>query len=72
MSLRIGLTGPIGCGKSTVAGWLSQLGATIIDADHVSHQVTPPGSTELAAIVAAFGSSMLTPDGALEIGRAHV
>jgi dephospho-CoA kinase len=62
----IGLTGPIGCGKSTVAGWLGELGATVIDADRVARAVTPPGSPELAAIVAVFGPSVLDAGGALD------
>ena len=65
-TLRIGITGPIGCGKSTVAGWLGELGATDIDADQVAYGVTPPGSPELAAIVDAFGDSVLTPAGTLD------
>jgi dephospho-CoA kinase len=63
---RIGLTGPIGCGKSTVAGWLAELGARVIDADRVARDVTPPGSPELAAVVAAFGPSVLRLDGSLD------
>jgi dephospho-CoA kinase len=65
-TLRIGLTGPIGCGKSTVAGWLAELGARVIDADSVARDVTPPGSRELAAVVAAFGPSVLRADGSLD------
>jgi dephospho-CoA kinase len=64
--VRIGLTGPIGCGKSTVAGWLAQEGARVIDADRVAREVTPPGSPELAAIVADFGPGVLLPDGSLD------
>jgi dephospho-CoA kinase len=44
-TLRIGLTGPIGCGKSTVARWLSALGAAVVDADVVSRSVTAPDGT---------------------------
>ena len=62
----IGLTGPIGCGKSTVASWLAELGAVVIDADRVARDVTPPGSPELATVVAAFGADVVTPDGALD------
>ena len=62
----IGLTGPIGCGKSTVAAWLGELGATIIDADVVARGVTPPASAALSAVVDAFGSSVLAPDGTLD------
>ena len=65
-TLRIGLTGPIGCGKSTVAGWLAELGATVIDADRVARDVTPPGSGELAAVVATFGPAVLRADGSLD------
>jgi dephospho-CoA kinase len=65
-TLRIGLTGPIGCGKSTVAGWLGELGATVIDADSVARDVTPPGSAELAAVVATFGPAVLRADGSLD------
>jgi len=62
----IGLTGPIGCGKSTVAGWLAELGARVIDADRVAREVTPPGSPELDAIVDAFGDGVVRPDGTLD------
>lgn len=64
--VRIGLTGPIGCGKSTVAGWLAELGARVIDADVVARDVTPPGSPELAAVVAEFGPGILRDDGSLD------
>lgn len=64
----IGLTGPIGCGKSTVAGWLAELGAVIVDADRVSREVTPPGSPELAAVIEAFGPGVLRSDGSLDRG----
>ena len=62
----IGLTGPIGCGKSTVAAWLGELGATVIDADVVARGVTPPGSAALAAVVEAFGASVVAGDGTLD------
>ena len=65
MTLRIGITGPIGCGKSTVAGWLGELGAIVIDADQVARDVTPPGSAALAAVVDAFGAGVLQADGTL-------
>jgi dephospho-CoA kinase len=64
--MRIGLTGPIGCGKSTVAGWLGKLGARVIDADLVAREVTPPGSAELSAVVAEFGPGILRADGSLD------
>jgi dephospho-CoA kinase len=65
-TIRIGLTGPIGCGKSTVAGWLAEHGAVVIDADHLAREVTEPGEPTLAAIVARFGSGVLGPDGRLD------
>ena len=65
-TLRIGLTGPIGCGKSTVAGWLGGLGARVIDADQVARDVTPPGSPELGAVISEFGPGLLDADGALD------
>ena len=65
-SLRIGLTGPIGCGKSTVAGWLAERGAVAIDADALAREVTAPGEPALAAVVARFGREFLGPDGTLD------
>ncbi len=65
-TVRIGLTGPIGCGKSTVAGWLGELGAVVIDADEVAHAVTGPGGEALAAVAAAFGPEVLRSDGSLD------
>jgi dephospho-CoA kinase len=64
--LRIGLTGPIGCGKSTVAGWLGELGARVIDADQVAREVTPVGSASFAAVVDAFGPGVLRADGTID------
>jgi dephospho-CoA kinase len=64
--IRIGVTGPIGCGKSTVAGWLAELGARVIDADRVARDVTPPGSPELAEVVGEFGPGILRDDGSLD------
>lgn len=65
-TVRIGLTGPIGCGKSTVAGWLGELGAVVIDADRVSRQVTGRRTPALAAIAARFGDDVLREDGSLD------
>jgi dephospho-CoA kinase len=64
--LRIGLTGGIGAGKSTVAGRLRELGATIIDADLLAREVVEPGTPGLAAVVEAFGSGVLLDDGRLD------
>ena len=55
---RIGLTGPIGCGKSTVAGWLGELGAVVIDADRVAREVSAQGEAAHDAIIAAFGDGV--------------
>jgi dephospho-CoA kinase len=65
-ALRIGLTGPIGCGKSTVAGWLVAAGAAVVDADVVAREVTEPGEPALAAILEAFGPTVRRPDGSLD------
>ena len=66
MTIRIGITGPIGCGKSTVAGWLGDLGADVIDADLVAREVTGPGMPATAAIAAEFGRELLRDDGSLD------
>lgn len=67
--LRIGLTGGIGAGKSTVARRLVELGATLVDADAVAREVVAPGSPGLAQVVEAFGSEVLDADGALDRPR---
>jgi dephospho-CoA kinase len=64
--VRIGLTGGIGAGKSTVAGRLRDLGATIIDADRLAREVVEPGTAGLAAVVQEFGPQVLLPDGRLD------
>jgi dephospho-CoA kinase len=65
-TIRIGITGPIGCGKSTVAGWLGELGAVVIDADDVARRVVEPGEPALAAVFAAFGDGVRAADGRLD------
>jgi dephospho-CoA kinase len=62
----IGLTGNIACGKSTVLGWLADLGAETIDADRVVHELMEPGEPVRAAIRDAFGSGVLAPDGRID------
>jgi dephospho-CoA kinase len=64
--VTIGITGPIGCGKSTVAGWLADLGAVVIDADRVAREVTAPGEPAHDAILARFGDAVSGPDGTLD------
>ncbi|HET9520586.1 MAG TPA: dephospho-CoA kinase [Candidatus Limnocylindrales bacterium] len=66
MTRRIGLTGPIGCGKSTVAGWLAEIGAVVIDADEIAREVTAPGQPALDAVVARFGAGYRRRDGSLD------
>jgi dephospho-CoA kinase len=65
-SRRIGLTGPIGCGKSTVARWLGERGAVVIDADVVAREVTAPGRPGHDAVLARFGDAVRAPDGTLD------
>ena len=64
--LRIGLTGGIGSGKSTVARLLAERGAHVVDADVLAREVVEPGTPGLAAVVDAFGEGVLTADGALD------
>ncbi|GAA4785110.1 dephospho-CoA kinase [Actinomycetospora chlora] len=64
--LRLGLTGGIGAGKSTVASTLTELGAVVIDADRIAREVVEPGTEGLAAVVDAFGEDVLDADGALD------
>jgi dephospho-CoA kinase len=63
--VRIGLTGGIGSGKSTVAHMLQQLGCQLVDADAISRASTAPGGAAMPAIAQAFGPSLITPEGAL-------
>jgi dephospho-CoA kinase len=62
---RIGLTGGIGSGKSTVATMLAECGAAIIDADAISKQLTAPGGQAISAIAQHFGPQFIDPDGAM-------
>jgi dephospho-CoA kinase len=62
----IGLTGGIGSGKSTVSGFLRELGATIIDVDKVWHETLKPGTEVGEEVVAAFGGGILTPEGDID------
>lgn len=62
----IGLTGGIGSGKSTVSGFLRGLGAVVIDADKVGHEVFRLDTEAWGEVVAAFGKEILTPDGEID------
>jgi dephospho-CoA kinase len=64
--LRIGLTGGIGSGKSTVAALLAERGAVVVDADRLARAVVEPGTPGLAAVVEAFGDGVLSADGSLD------
>jgi dephospho-CoA kinase len=67
--LLIGLTGNISTGKSTVARMLAELGAEVIDADRVAHEVMRAGTPVHAQIVETFGSKILGPDGEIDRER---
>ena len=65
-TVRIGVTGPIGCGKSQVARWLEELGARAVDADRVAREVAAPGTPVHDAILARFGAAVTAPDGTVD------
>ena len=67
--LRIGLTGGIGSGKSTVGTILAALGASLIDTDLIARQLTLPGGAAIAAIRTAFGADFIAGDGSLDRER---
>ena len=62
----VGLTGGIGCGKTTVSDRFAALGAAIIDTDVIAHALTAPQGAAMPALVAAFGPACALPDGALD------
>ena len=63
--LKVGLTGGIGCGKSTVARFFESLKTPVIDADEIAHQLVAIGQPALAQIEGQFGSDVINPDGSL-------
>lgn len=65
MTLCIGLTGGIGCGKSTVAGLFAEHGAGIIDTDAIAHHLTQRRGVAITAISTAFGKDYISDDGSL-------
>jgi dephospho-CoA kinase len=69
VSLRVGLTGGIGSGKSTVAAWLAKQGAHLVDTDAIARQLTQAGGAALPQIAATFGADTLDAAGALDRGR---
>jgi dephospho-CoA kinase len=67
--LRVGLTGGIGCGKSTVAVMMSELGCHIINADKMAHALIAPGEPAYDEVVRQFGTNVLAPDGSIDRAR---
>jgi dephospho-CoA kinase len=69
MAARIGLTGGIGSGKSTVLGMLQALGAATVDADAISRAITAAGGAAITPIARRFGPDFIAADGALDRAR---
>jgi dephospho-CoA kinase len=67
--LRVGLTGGIGCGKSTVAAMMNDLGCHIINADKMAHALIAPGEPAYDEVVRQFGPHVLAPDGSIDRAR---
>jgi dephospho-CoA kinase len=67
--LRVGLTGGIGCGKSSVAAMMSDLGCHVLNADKMAHALTAPGKPAYDEIRRQFGPNVLAPDGSVDRGR---
>jgi dephospho-CoA kinase len=65
----VGLTGGIGCGKSTVADLFAARGAALVDTDVIAHQLTVPGGAAMPALLREFGPAFATPDGAMDRTR---
>lgn len=61
--LRVGLTGGIACGKSTVAAMMRELGCHVIEADPIAHKLIEPGRPAFQEVIRAFGIDVLRPDG---------
>ena len=68
-AFSVGLTGGIGCGKTTVADMFGALGASLVDTDAIAHALTAPHGAAMPAIVAEFGAYFATPQGALDRAR---
>lgn len=65
----IGLTGGIGCGKTTVADMFAARGAAVVDTDQIAHSLTAPHGAAMPALLAEFGAGFATPEGALDRAR---
>ncbi len=65
-SIKIGLTGGVASGKTTVSNFFKQFGIEVIDADVISHQVTKPDGTAFQEIISSFGSSILDENGLID------
>lgn len=64
--LRVGLTGGIATGKTTVVAMLRQLGCRVLEADKIAHQTMEPGGAAYGEVVREFGREILTPDGLVD------
>jgi dephospho-CoA kinase len=67
--LRVGVTGGIGCGKSTVAAMMAELGCHVLNADKMAHAVIAPGEPAYNDVVRKFGKHILAPDGSVDRAR---
>ena len=67
--MRVGLTGGVGSGKSTVAAVLAEFGATVVDADAIAREVVERGTPGFDAVVAEFGADVVDADGGLDRAR---
>lgn len=65
----VGLTGGVGCGKTTVASIFQELGAAVVDTDDIAHELTAAGGEAMAAIRAEFGTDYVAADGSLDRAR---
>jgi dephospho-CoA kinase len=68
-AFSVGLTGGIGCGKTTVADMFAAHGASVIDSDAIAHALTGPHGAAMPALLAEFGDAFATPEGALDRAR---
>jgi dephospho-CoA kinase len=66
VAYSVGLTGGIGCGKTTVADMFGALGASLVDTDAIAHTLTAPHGAAMPAILGEFGDGFATPEGALD------